>query len=41
MARLPAKDANLGPKRAKVDIQSVMGFRIRIKLEPYSLVMML
>ena len=26
VAQLPAEDANLGPKRAKVDIQPVLGF---------------
>ena len=32
MARLPTEDANLGPKRAKVDIQSVMGFSNKDKI---------
>ena len=36
VAQLPAEDANLGPKRAKVDIQPVLGFsnedKIRIIL---------
>ena len=26
MARLPAKDSSLGPKRAKMDIQTILGF---------------
>ena len=26
MVRLPAEDANLGPKKARVDIQPVLGF---------------
>ena len=33
MARLPADDVNLGPKRAKVDIQTVLGFSDEDKLE--------
>ena len=26
MARLPAKDSSSGPKRAKMDIQTILGF---------------
>ena len=32
MAQLPAEEANLGPKRAKVDIQPVLGFLDKDKI---------
>ena len=38
VAWLPAKDANLGPKRARVDIQPVLGFSDEDKIgtiQPY------
>ena len=39
MARLPPKDSNLGPKRAKMDIQLILGFSDEDKIgtiQPYN-----